>query len=84
MSVPDFDRIREDWREQRITAFEALERILKLAEDLTTNDELLNALWRAQDIITAMRAQNGKQFLAQGITDSTLKEEYRPKPDADV
>ena len=85
MEKQDFERIYEQWREQRIDSFEALELLLREADGLAVDNEpLLFALFKIQDIVTAMRGKNGKMFLAQGVTDATLKDEYKPKPDSDL
>lgn len=85
MKKRDFERIYEQWREQRITDFDALELLLREAEGLAVDNEpLLFALFKIQDIVTGMRGKNGKMFLAQEVTESNLKEEYRASPDLDL
>ena len=86
MEKEDFERIYEQWREQRIDDFDALELLLRSAESLAVdNERLLFALFKIQDIVTGMRAKNGKMFLAQEVTESNLRQEYRPSsPDLDL
>ena len=85
MDKLDFEKIRRQWREKRIEDYDALEFLLRAAESYAIgNDVLLSTLLDIQNIITEMRARNGKLFLKQEVTQVELKEEYRPKPDSDL
>jgi hypothetical protein len=81
MDKLDFERIREQWREKRITSFDAIELLLRAAESYAVgNNVLLATLFDIQDIVTEMRGENGKIFLKQGVTEVELRDEYKPKP----